>query len=36
MPESAIKTGYVEYVLSLEAIAQKISQIASEDADTQN
>ena len=36
MPESAIKTGYVDYVLSLEAIAQKISQIASEDADTQN
>ena len=36
MPESAIKTGYVDYVLSLEAIAQKISQIAAEDADTQN
>ena len=30
MPESAIKTGYVDYVLSVEAIAQKISQIASE------
>ena len=33
MPESAIQTGYVDYVLSLEAIAQKISQIAAEDAD---
>jgi len=33
MPESAIKTGYVDYVLSLEAIAQKISQIAAEDAE---
>ena len=32
MPESAIKTGYVDYVLSLEAIAHKISQIANEDA----
>ena len=30
MPESAIKTGYVDYVLSIEAIAQKITQIASE------
>jgi chemotaxis response regulator CheB len=30
MPESAIKTGYVDYVLSVDAIAQKISQIASE------
>lgn len=30
MPESAIKTGYVDYVLSLEAIAQKILQIATE------
>ena len=36
MPESAIKTGHVDYVLSLEAIAQKISQIAAEDADTSN
>ena len=36
MPESAIITGNVDYVLSLEAIAQKISQIAAEDADTQN
>ena len=33
MPESAIKTGHVDYVLSLEAIAQKISQIAAEDAE---
>ena len=33
MPESAIKTGYVDYVLSLEAIAQKISQIATKDSD---
>jgi two-component system, chemotaxis family, protein-glutamate methylesterase/glutaminase len=33
MPESAIKTGYVDYVLSVEAIAQKISQIATEPAD---
>lgn len=32
MPESAIKTGYVDYVLSIEAIAKKISQIATEDA----
>ena len=31
MPESAIKTGYVDYVLSLEEIAHKISQISSED-----
>ena len=30
------KTGHVDYVLSLEAIAQKILQIAAEDADTQN
>ena len=30
MPESAIKTGYVDYVLSIEAIAQKITQIANE------
>ena len=33
MPESAIKTGYVDYVFSLEAIAQKISQIATKDSD---
>ena len=32
MPESAIKTGYVDYVLSIKDIAQKISQIAIEDA----
>ncbi len=32
MPESAIKTGYVDYVLSIEAIAQKISQIATQQA----
>lgn len=30
MPESAIKTGYVDYVLSIDAIAQKILQIATE------
>ena len=36
MPESAIKTGYVDYVLSIKDIAQKISQIAIEDANTQN
>jgi chemotaxis response regulator CheB len=33
MPESAIKTGYVDYVLSVEAIAQKISQIMTEQVD---
>ena len=33
MPESAIKTGYVDYVLSIEAIAQKISQIATKNSD---
>ena len=32
MPESAIKTGCVDYVLSIEGIAQKISQIATEAA----
>ena len=32
MPESAIKTHHVDYVLSVEAIAHKISQIANEDA----
>lgn len=32
MPESAIKTGCVDYILSVEAIAQRISQIASEHA----
>ena len=32
MPESAILTGEVDYVLSVEAIAHKISQIANEDA----
>lgn len=31
MPESAIKTGHVDYVLSLDEIARKISQIASDD-----
>jgi chemotaxis response regulator CheB len=30
MPENAIKTGYVDYVLSVEAIAQKILQIAAD------
>ena len=29
MPESAIKTGYVDYVLSAETIADKILEIAS-------
>ena len=33
MPESAIKTGYVDYVLSIEAIAQKILQLATEQVD---
>ena len=32
MPESAIKTHYVDYVLSVVAIAHKISQIANEHA----
>ena len=32
MPESAIKTGCVDYVLSIKDIAQKISQIATEAA----
>lgn len=32
MPESAIKTGYVDYVLSVEEIAQKVAQIATENA----
>ena len=36
MPESALKTGYVDYVLSLEAIAQKISQIVNKDVKKQN
>jgi len=30
MPESAIKTGYIDFVLSAEDIAQKIAQIANE------
>ena len=30
MPDSAIRTGYVDYVLSVEAIAQKVAQIARE------
>jgi chemotaxis response regulator CheB len=30
MPESAIKTGYIDFVLSLEDIGQKIVQIAHE------
>ena len=33
MPESAIKTGYVDHVLSIEAIAQKILQLATEQVD---
>ena len=33
MPESAIKTGYVDYVLSIEGIVHKISQIAIDSAD---
>ena len=28
MPESAIKTGYIDFVLSVEDIAQKIAEIA--------
>ena len=35
MPESAIKTGAVDFVLSIEAIAQKITQIATEHLDRQ-
>ena len=32
MPESAIKTGYVDYILSVDAIAKRIVQIASRHA----
>ena len=36
MPESAVKTGNVDYVLSLKEIAHKISKIANEDAIKRN
>ena len=35
MPESAIKTGFVDFVLPMEAIAQKITQIMTERLDQQ-